>query len=163
MRTRALLACLLLVGTGGAAAQTPCGDLDSLSWMLGDWRQEAEGTVFTERWRLAEDGTMMGTAASRSDDGSAIHQQEVMSLVMVSGVPVYRADPEGDGSFVEFTLIACDERSAVFENPDHDFPQRLAYRLNDAGGLDASVTDLDGQGFELNFLPDSEPMAEDGD
>lgn len=163
MKPHALLASVLLLHAGGASAQTPCNDLDSLAWMLGDWRQQTEGTVFTERWRLAEDGTMVGTASSRPVGGEEIYQQEVMTLVMVSGVPVYRADPDHGGSFVEFTLVACDERSAVFENPDHDFPQRLAYRLNDEGGLDASVTDLEGKGFELSFLPDGDPMMDDGD
>lgn len=153
MKAFPILAGLLLALAGPAFAQAPCGKLDSLDWMLGSWRANAEGTVFTESWQRGDDGTFAGSAESGAEDGSEVYQQEVMTLRLVDGVPVYGADPGGDGDPVDFVLVACDERSAVFENPDHDFPQRLHYRRNDEGGLDAAVTDLEGQGFELHFRP----------
>lgn len=153
MNATAVVLGLALAASGPVRAQTACGDLDSLAWMVGDWRGSAAGTVFSERWGWTEQGELAGSAESASEDGSEVYQRERMSLRMVNGVPVYAADPRMDGNPVEFILVGCDERSAVFENPDHDFPQRLAYRRNDEGGLDAAVTDLEGQGFELHFRP----------
>ena len=41
------------------------------------------------------------------------------------------------------TLVS--EREAVFENPNHDFPKRIIYRLETGGGLWARV---EGDGSE---------------
>ena len=40
---------------------------------------------------------------------------------------VYIASPRGQGA-TEFVLSSINEQTAVFENPDHDFPQRITYR-----------------------------------
>ncbi|HSM68348.1 MAG TPA: hypothetical protein VK830_01440 [Xanthomonadales bacterium] len=40
---------------------------------------------------------------------------------------------------------------AVFENPDHDFPTRIAYQLTDAGQMVVDVQDPDGKGFSIRF------------
>lgn len=138
-----------------AGADRPtCTSTADLAWMIGAWRQETQGTVFSERWRHGEGDALVGEAHSVSADGAEVYQDEVMRIAQQDGVLVYAADPDGDGVFVTFTLVACGERSAVFENATHDFPQRLSYRRNDNGGLTASVTDLKDQGFDLDFRLD---------
>jgi hypothetical protein len=139
--------------------QDACSSTDSLTWMIGSWRLETQGTIFIERWRKGEGGMLVGEARSMKADGSEVYQDEVMRIAPQDGHLVYAADPDGDGVFVEFTLVACDVRSAVFENPKHDFPKRLSYHRTDDGGLTASVTDLEDKGFELEFRPDPEGGA----
>ena len=34
-----------------------------------------------------------------------------------------------------FTAVRVTEREAIFENPTHDFPTRITYRLQADGGL----------------------------
>jgi hypothetical protein len=131
-----------------------CASTADLQWMVGAWRQETQGTVFHERWRPGEGGVLIGEARSVSEDGSEVYQDEDMRIAAEGGTLVYAADPDGDGEFVKFTLATCDDRSVTFENAAHDFPNRLSYRRTDDGGLTASVTDLKGQGFDLEFRPD---------
>ena len=150
MRRLSLLLALTLPGV--LAADEPCTSLEQAAFMLGAWQSETQGTRFMERWRRDE-GQFRGTAEALRD-GERI-QLEVMTLRVGDGKLVYGADPEQDGSFEDFTGVRCAAGEAVFENPEHDFPQRLHYHLDDSGVLTAVVSDLEDQGFELEFQPDS--------
>ena len=149
----------VLPSSPGAIAQEievpGCQSVEALTFMLGRWREETQGTVFEEQWTDLGDGTMKGHAESYKSDGTEHFQTEDMVIRPANGTLVYAADPDGDGTFIEFTLTSCEQGAVVFENPDHDFPKRLAYRRDEEGMLHASVTDLDDQGFELSFRPDS--------
>ena len=135
-----------------AAAEDACTDLEQAAFLLGTWQSETQGTRFMERWRRDEGGGFRGSAEAIRDGER--FQQEAMTLRVVAGTLVYAADPSLDGNFVEFRGVRCTPGEAVFENPEHDFPQRLHYRLDDSGILTARVSDLEDQGFKLVFRPD---------
>ena len=44
------------------------------------------------------------------------------------------ASPSGQNT-ARFDMVSLTENEVIFENPEHDFPQRIIYRLNDEGGL----------------------------
>lgn len=149
----ALMLAVPALAQESASNEPLCTSAGDLAWMVGAWRQETQGTVFFERWRL-DGAELVGEARSVAADGSETYQDEVMRISQQDGTLIYAADPDGDGSFVTFALVSCGERRATFENAAHDFPQRLSYRRTDDGGLTASVTDLEDQGFDLDFRPD---------
>lgn len=127
-----------------------CTASSALDFMLGAWRVETEGTVFSEEWRRADDGSLVGEASSGPAGGNELQQTEAMVIAPVGGVLTYTVEIDHNGRPVSFPLVRCDGVSARFENPDHDFPQRLDYRAVD-GGLIARVADLDDNGFDLEF------------
>lgn len=43
-----------------------------------------------------------------------------------------------------FTEALIDERKVVFENPEHDYPQRISYELLNDGHLRATISLADG-------------------
>ncbi len=49
----------------------------------------------------------------------------------------------GGAAPTRFMLSHADQSAVAFENPDHDFPQRIRYRWNE-GGLLAQAESLDG-------------------
>jgi len=51
---------------------------------------------------------------------------------------VYIAQPNG-GTAVEFKLVKINDNEAVFENPQHDFPQRITYQRVIDGSLVAAI------------------------
>jgi hypothetical protein len=63
---------------------------------------------------------------------------EYLRVVERDGGLVYVAQPNG-GTATEFVLTALDGTRAVFDNPRHDFPQRIVYALSEDGRLTASV------------------------
>jgi hypothetical protein len=69
----------------------------------------------------------------------------------MSGQLYYIAKVAHNALPVAFALTECGDSHAVFENPEHDFPTRIAYRLGEAGEMTVGVTGADGKGFEIHF------------
>lgn len=111
---------------GRAQASDGCpGGLESLAWMAGEWRG-ARGTVeMTETWLEPAGAVMLGL--HRDVTGQARSFFEFLRIAPgEDGVPVYHASPGGRPA-TAFRAIECDSARVVFENPDHDFPQRIVY------------------------------------
>jgi hypothetical protein len=72
-------------------------------------------------------GTMLGM--NRTVRGNETVAFEFIRIVeQDDGSLVFVASPSGQGT-TEFTLVRLSDREVIFENPDHDFPQRIIYRL----------------------------------
>lgn len=141
------LVCLALAP---ARAQA-CDSMEALTWLLGAWRSEAETTLFLERWERHPDGHFEGRAESRSIETDEVFLVESLRLEPVDGTLQYVATvPHNEGP-VAFPLVRCDEDAVVFENPAHDFPQRIIYRRAGADAISAHITDLEDEGFDLHF------------
>lgn len=116
---------------GEPPAGTPA---DRLAWMIGTGRSEEDGATTTERWCAGEGGVLVGDNATRAG-GEVVHS-EVLRVEARGDRLVYVASPSGQAT-TEFTGQArCGSdvtgncaRSceAVFENPEHDFPQTITY------------------------------------
>lgn len=111
-------------------------DLKDLAWLAGHWRQEAGGTLTEELWMPARGGVMLGL--NRSVRGERKAAFEFLRLETDGQGVVYLASP-GGAPPTAFRLTAADASHAVFENPEHDFPKRIEYRL-DGDTLSASIS-----------------------
>lgn len=139
---------------------TDCRSMDALAFMLGSWRHAADGTVFTEAWTREPDGSFRGYAESYKAEDGEVFQSEAMVIEPRDGVLTYVVDLDSAGHPVAFRLVACEGGVARFENPDHDFPQRLEYRRASPDRMTATVSDLEDHGFDLDF---EAVRPEDGD
>jgi hypothetical protein len=133
---RALSALALL--SGAVQAQTDIG------WLAGDWREEANGRWAEEHWSPPRGGVMLGYG--RSGGGDAVRSFEFMRIEQGATGTVLIAQP-GGGAPVRFALVSADAVSVVFQNPAHDYPQRIAYRRN-GDTLDAETSKIDGSGVQ---------------
>ncbi|WP_428632087.1 DUF6265 family protein [Sphingopyxis sp.] len=134
---------LLLIAASpaaGPAARSPA-TVDDLAWIAGDWSRE-EGERWTEeRWTAPRGGVMLGH--SRSGRGTAMREFEFLRMQAdADGVPVYLAQPGGRAP-VAFRLTQHDATSATFDNPAHDYPQRIVY-AREGQRLTATISMIDG-------------------
>lgn len=140
---------LLLAWLGGAA--TPAlaestATLDELAWLAGHWRSTAEGSVTEELWTTPEGGMMLGLNRQlRPGRRAAFEYLRIESTP--EGID-YVASPGGETP-TRFRLAHTGERSVAFHNPEHDWPQVLEYRLDEAGTLHLRAAGLDEGSHEL--------------
>jgi hypothetical protein len=90
---------------------------------------------------------------SRALRGERVSSYEALRLHERDGRLVYTAAPSGQAT-TDFTSTAVSDAEVVFENPEHDFPQRIVYTLVGADSLRARVeAETDGQvrGFTLAY------------
>ena len=109
---------------------------DQAAWLAGCWEALTNTRVTVEMWMPPMGELMLG--ASRTVAGGAVRGFEHLRIRSRGDTLVYTAIPSGqtETSF-RSTLLSRD--SLVFENPAHDFPQRIAYRRVGTDSLSARV------------------------
>lgn len=124
-----------------AAAAPPPATADDLGWMAGEWTAEHDGSWTEERWSSPRGGVLLGT--SRTVKGGAVREFEFLRLQpQQDGTLAYVAQP-GGAPPVFFPLVRHGAFSATFENPTHDYPQRISY-AREGASLTATISSIDG-------------------
>ncbi|HVS08300.1 MAG TPA: DUF6265 family protein, partial [Planctomycetota bacterium] len=95
-------------------------------------------------------GAMLGMARELKDGRMVAFEH--LRIEERDGGVFYVAAPGGENS-VAFRAVRLGTREAVFENPEHDFPVRIGYRLEKDGGLHARVEGSDGKGLDFRMRP----------
>ena len=93
-----------------------------------------------EYWQDTGLGVTFGYSVTVRDD-RLVFFEDLRIETGIDGM-VYIASP-GGAPPVRFTSTRVTRHEAVFENAEHDFPQRIAYRVAD-GRLNATISLLDG-------------------
>lgn len=125
---------LFLLVANTALAQDPAG-WTSFSWLAGCWAGTGK-TDYSEQWMAPAGGIMLGM--SRTVREGKATGFEFLRIVQEGGKFCYIARPS-DQSETRFELVKSGALEMVFENPKHDFPQRIVYRLQADGTLLARI------------------------
>jgi len=112
-----------------------------VGWMAGCWQQTTGARVIEEQWMRPRAGLMLGV--SRTAVGDSLREYEQVALFERGEHLVYAATPAHQEP-AEFTSLAASDSAVTFENPTHDFPQRIIYRRRGADSLVARVEGMRG-------------------
>lgn len=99
--------------------------VDQLTWLTGCWTVTRGDSIVEEQWLRPLGGTLMGI--SRTVKGERTVEHEFLQIRDVNGKLAYVAKPSGQAE-ATFRLKVFSESELIFENPEHDFPQRIIYR-----------------------------------
>lgn len=124
------------------AARPAAAGVSAVAWMAGAWTGTLGKASIEERWSPPAGGTLLATARTVADGRMVAF--EYLRVVERDGGLVYVAQPQG-GAATDFFLTTVSDGKAVFENPVHDFPQRITYTLGTGGALTAEIADLSGK------------------
>ena len=105
--------------------------------MAGCWQGQLGQLTLEENWMRPAAGTMLGM--SRNSKGGRTVFSEFMRIEPRDG-ELYYVARIGDAKQAPtpFRRVRVSATEAVFENPEHDFPQRIIYRAV-PGGLNARI------------------------
>jgi hypothetical protein len=131
-----------------ATASSAAADVARLGWLAGCWELRTPTRVTQERWTAPAGGLMLGT--SRTVVRGVAREFEFLRLEVREGVVQYVAQPGGRPP-TAFAAREVTDSTATFENPAHDFPQRVIYRRT---GPDSALGRIEG-------LRDGQPRAVD--
>jgi hypothetical protein len=123
MRHALLAAIGALAAAAPLSGQTPT--VDGLAWLQGCWEAASPQRTVEEQWMAPRGGSMLGM--SRTVRGDRLTGHELVVLRERDGRLVYQAHPSGQPA-AEFPLKTFSDSIVVFEDPQHDFPQRVGYR-----------------------------------
>ena len=123
-----LLAMLLLASTGGAQTTS----IADVAWLQGCWELRDGDRVVEERWMPPRERA----ACSARDGRRAAAKWSRRDIVLIErdGRLAYEAHPSGQPT-ATFMSRPIRGREVVFEDPTHDFPQRVGYREHKPGAV----------------------------
>lgn len=120
-----LIAVALLSALIGSGEQPATPTLSDLSWMAGSWIGTTQGVEMEEHWTAAKGGSMIGIHRDVAKGRTVSF--EFLRIEMQKDQIVYLSMPGGRSPATPFPLKEISGTRAVFENPAHDFPQRIIY------------------------------------
>src|SRR3954454_20427498 len=132
MRTVLLILCVIWMGTIPNAAAG--ADLSQLAWLGGTWTGTIDGVEMEEYWLPPKGNTMLGVHRDVKNDRTVSF--EFFRLEATSEGVIYWASPRSKTP-VPFQMIESANQRVVFENKEHDYPQRIIYWLDKTQSLHA--------------------------
>ena len=137
-RPLVLLSALVISVPALAAVKRQATGVDRVAWLRGCWESRSARGLIEEQWSAPRAGTMI--AMGRTTRGDSLRETEHVVLRQRGDRLAYEAHPSGQDS-TTFMSIAVSDTMVVFENPAHDFPQRVGYARR---GADSLIAWIDG-------------------
>ena len=98
-----------------------------VAFLAGCWRSEQGGRVVEEHWLAPAGGSLMGVG--RTVSAGKTTDYEFLQIRDLADGLTYIAKPSGQPE-ASFRATSKSVGEIVFENPAHDFPQKITYRLD---------------------------------
>jgi len=128
---------LLLLAAVALAADEPTEQLAGLKWLAGSWSGEMWGGKFHAYYSTPEGGRVLSHSYLEKDGKAVFYEFETFG---VEGRRVVYVPYPGGKRSKPFFLTGSKAQSAVFEQPEKDFPTRIAFERKD-GVLRITLSD----------------------
>jgi hypothetical protein len=122
MRRAAVLS--FSIATAALPPSAGASSVQELAWLQGCWGMVSGERTVEEQWMGPRGGIMLG--ASRTVQGGRLVEHEFVAIREDGDRLLYEARPSGQAP-ATFPARVLTSRSVVFENLQHDFPQRIGY------------------------------------
>ena len=125
------------------AQKVPCRALE------GTWKIENKDVY--EEWETVTAHLLAGKGYKKKGDQIII--TEYLTLQSKDGKVVYSATvpDQNNGATINFIMSNPDSKTWVFENPKHDFPQKIIYQHVLDNKIHVQVSGAGKKGFEYNM------------
>jgi hypothetical protein len=137
---------LLFALTGTAQAQQPvysAKEFKPLHGLTGLWKMNGKRGALYEEWQVGGDNQLKGRSYKIKNNDTVVLENVIISLQdsAIFYTPVVR--DQNNQQPVPFKLISYNNNRYVFENKEHDYPQRVIYELVSANELRARIEGIE--------------------
>ena len=143
---------LILISATTCFAQThspQSTDFKKLEWLSGTWNRtniSKPGRTAHERWEKVAEQELRGYGVTMHGNDTAF--VEKIKIVVKDKNIYYVADVPENKEPVYFKIVELTSTGFVCENPNHDFPKKISYQVNDTH-LKAQIS---GDGKSIDYL-----------
>jgi hypothetical protein len=112
------------------------------NWLLGKWENKVDEGVLSENWKRLNDSTFQAESFFIKDKDT-LHF-ETIHLQQKGEELFYNATVKGQNNDkpVTFNMTSETDKKLVFENPKHDYPQKITYTLINKDSLVAEISGI---------------------
>lgn len=117
--------------------------IEIANWLIGNWEHQTEFGNLSEQWQQLNDSTYVGKAFFTK--GKDTLHNESITLHEQGNDLIYSATvkDENEALPVAFKLTSETANQLVFENPKHDFPQKITYKKITSDSIVAIVSGVE--------------------
>jgi len=103
-------------------------NLQKTNWFLGEWGNTSTEGELTERWKKTNDSVFSGESYFVTKGKDTVFA-ELIKLEEADGKVAYivTVPNQNNGEAVRFEMTSISDSHIVFENPHHDFPNKIVY------------------------------------
>ena len=114
--------------------------LQKMDWLIGNWEQKLPDGTLKETWTKLNDSTFSGESYFINPKDT-LHFESI-KLVQKGEELTYNATVVGqnDDEPVAFKLTSDIDNTFTFENPAHDYPQKITYKKVTSNRLTATIS-----------------------
>jgi len=115
-------------------------DIQKAGWLIGTWENKTrKGSIF-ETWTKVGNNEFSGKSYIVKDKETIVFEniRLVQENKKLFYIPVVKN--QNDGLPIRFAAKTISENQLVFENPQHDFPQIIAYTKINSDSLIAEIS-----------------------
>ena len=114
--------------------------IKTADWLIGNWENQLEQGTLSESWEKANDSTFNGKSFFIKDKDTLNNETIVLSQKGndLFYIPVVQG--QNNNEPVIFKMTKADAKQLVFENPKHDFPQKITYTKITADSIVAAIS-----------------------
>jgi hypothetical protein len=117
--------------------------MQQISWIIGEWHQPDSNGFYYEVWDIVDDHSFKGYGYMVLKNDTIFSER---LEIKESGGEIYyipTLTDQNSGQPVMFRLTKLNDSLMIFENPDHDFPQRIVYTHFSEDSLHAWIEGMD--------------------
>jgi hypothetical protein len=116
--------------------------IKSAHWLLGSWESKSAEGVLSETWTKTNDSTFQGQSYFIKEKDT-IHFETIV-LQQKGEALTYKATVKGQNEDkpVSFLFTETIANQLAFENPKHDYPQKITYQKDAKNNLVATISGL---------------------
>lgn len=138
-RTARILLILTIIIAGSCSSSGPELPL----WLDGEWKTNNKSGFVGENWWLENDTLLLGQGLVHV--AGQLRVIEETRIFISNGLMYYGAKvpDQNEGKQILFKATHIDTGHLVFENPEHDFPTRIVYKLTEDNMLEINISGRD--------------------
>nr|WP_294787728.1 DUF6265 family protein [uncultured Flavobacterium sp.] len=129
-------------------------NLAKANWFIGEWGNKSTDGELTERWKKENDSVYLGESYFVVGEKDTVFAEKVR-LEELNGKLNYIVSVPGQNKElpVSFEMTSSTDNQIVFENPKHDYPNKIIYNLIEKDSLLAEISGLKkGKPFTEKFV-----------
>lgn len=116
--------------------------LAKMDWLLGSWGHTSKEGTLAENWVKTNDSVYKGESFFIIEKDTVF--AEYVDLAEANGRLTYTVSVKGQNNEkpVAFTMTSGDDKTTAFENPEHDFPNKITYNKVNNDSLVATISGM---------------------
>jgi hypothetical protein len=122
-----LLACLISCKKEIKPETKSYSQLQKANWFLGKWENLTPEAHFKENWIRKNDSTFTAQSIVIAKKDTVFYENIVLEQKKDSLLYIVSAKDQNKEKPVSFYLTSASDTKLVFENPKHDYPNKIVY------------------------------------